>query len=181
VVTAAGVGFDPPMGTAAERLSAQVWPGTWFDATGFATYYTTVGAAYHTGADLNLPGDVDRAMPVYASAGGIVTFSNRGGGSWGNLIVIRHDPLPDGRIVWTRYAHLQNPIVKEGDRVERGQQIAQIGNADGQLAYHLHFDVATTSVLETNPSHWPGTNLTSVLNNYTDPRQWVIDHRPLGR
>ncbi len=181
VVTAAGVGFDPPIGTATERLSTQVWPGKWFDATGFAVFYTTVGPAYHTGADLNLPGDVDRDTPVYAAAGGIVTFSGRSSGSWGQLIVVRHDPLPDGTVVWSRYAHVENRIVQEGNRVERGQQIAQVGNADGALPYHLHFDVAKTSVLETNPAHWPGNNLTGVLNNYTDPRQWIIDHRPPGR
>ena len=183
VVVGAGVGFDPPIGTAAERVGSQVWPGQWFDATGYASFYTTVGAAYHTGSDLNLPSNVDKDMPVYAAAGGIVTFSGLTSTSstWGQIIVIRHDPLADGKVVWSRYAHIENRIVKAGDRVERGQQIAQIGNAEGKLAYHLHFDIAKTSVLETNAAHWPGNNLASVQNNYADPRQWIIDHRPAGR
>lgn len=176
-----GIGFDPPIGTPDERLGSQVWPGNWFDATGFATYYTTVGGAYHTGADLNLPGDRDRLGPVYAAADGVVTFSGRSTGTWGRLIVIRHDPLPDGSVFWTRTAHITNPLVREGDRVVRGQQISSVGNADGKLAWHLHFDVAKTNVLERNPGHWPGPNLGEVLRNYTDPRKFILDHRPPGR
>lgn len=180
VVAQAG-GFDPPVGTAAERMSSQVWPGKWYDATGYGSYYTAVGPAYHTGADLNLPSDADKDTPVYATAAGTVIFSGRSVGTWGQLVVVRHDPLPDGTVVWSRYAHVETRMVKEGDRVERGQQISQIGNADGQLPFHLHFDIAKTSILESNPGHWPGTNLDAVLANYADPRQWVIDHRPPGR
>jgi murein DD-endopeptidase MepM/ murein hydrolase activator NlpD len=176
-----GNGFDPPIGTAEERLSAEVWPGRWYDATGYASYYTTVGGAYHTGADLNLPADADRNTPVYAPADGVVTFSGRSSGTWGRLIVIRHDPLPDGTVVWSRLAHVTNPIVREGDRVERGQQVASIGNADGKLAWHLHFDIAKTDVLERNPGHWPGPNLSGVRNNYLDPRDFVARNRPPGR
>ena len=174
-------GFDPPIGAAADRLSSQVWPGQWYDATGYASYYTAVGPAYHTGADLNLPNDADKDTPVYAAAAGTVIFSGPSVGTWGQLICVRHDPLPDGTVVWSRYAHVESRMVKEGDRVERGQQISQVGNADGQLPFHLHFDIARTSILESNPGHWPGLDLDAVLTNYADPRQWVIDHRPPGR
>ncbi len=177
----AGNGFDAPIGSVEERLSSEIWPGDWYDATGFATYYTTVGGAYHTGADLNLPRDLDRNAPVYAPADGVVTFSGRSTGTWGRLIVIRHDPLPDGTVVWSRLAHLTSPIVREGDRVLRGQQVASVGNADGKLAWHLHFDIAKTSILERNPGHWPGSNLNAVLANYVDPRQFIRNHRPPGR
>lgn len=174
-------GFDPPIGTAEERLTAKVWPGDWYDATGFAKFYTTVGSAYHTGADLNLPRDLDRNAPVVAAADGTVTFAGRSSGTWGRLIIIRHDPLPDGTQVWSRTAHIRNPIVKEGDRVERGQQIASVGDADGQLAWHLHFDIGKTNILELQPGHWPGANLDQVLKHYIDPRQFIADHRPPGR
>ena len=179
------MGFDSPVGTAEERLSGSVWPGGWIDATGFAEFYTTVGAAYHTGADLNLNvpvHDSDRGAAVYAAGDGEVIYSDRGSGTWGNLIVIKHDMLPDGTVVWTRYAHVHNPMVNAGDRVIRGQQIAVIGNANGALAaYHLHFDVAKTNVLQSNPGHWPGNNLQAVLDNYVDPREFIANHRPPGR
>jgi murein DD-endopeptidase MepM/ murein hydrolase activator NlpD len=181
VIVSQSGGFDPPIGTASQRLGSQVWPGQWYDATGYASYYTAVGPAYHTGADLNLPSDADKETPVYATAGGTVIFSGRSAGTWGQLICMRHDPLPDGTVVWSRYAHIETRMVIEGDRVERGQQIALIGNAEGQLPFHLHFDIAKTSILESSPGHWPGANLDAVLGNYADPRQWVIDHRPPGR
>lgn len=176
-----GAGFDPPIGTPEERLGARVWPGKWYDATGYATYYTTVGGAYHTGADLNLPGDADRNSGVYAPADGVVTFSGRSTGTWGRLIIIRHDPLPDGTVVWSRIAHIRNPLVREGDRVERGQQVASIGNAEGLLAWHLHYDIAKTNILERNPGHWPGANRDLVLKHYVNPREFILKHRPPGR
>ncbi len=178
------MGFDSPVGTAAERTTDQIWPGTWFDATGFATYYTSVGAAYHTGADLNnnSPGfDADKLAPVYAAADGVVTFVGDGGSTWGTLIIIRHDPLPDGTVVWTRSAHVANPMAREGDRLERGEQICQVGNAGGKVPYHLHFDIAKTDILEHQPNHWPGLNLDQVYANYVDPRQFILDHRPARR
>lgn len=175
------MGFDPPVGTVGERRGSQVWPGTWFDATGYGTYYTSVGASYHTGADLNNNSpswDSDRGSPVYAPADGVVTFSAAASGTWYYIIVIRHDPLPDGTVVWSRFAHLQNPLVFEGDRVERGQQICSVGNAGGKLAYHLHFDIAKTDILETKPGHWPGLNLDEVYLHYADPKKFIQDHRP---
>ena len=177
-------GFDSPVGTAAERLSDVVWPGTWFDATGYATYYTAVGAAYHTGADLNNNSpkfDSDKLAPVYAAADGVVTFVGTGTGTWGTLVIIRHDPLPDNTVVWTRCGHVANVIVNEGDHVERGQQICSIGNAGGKVAYHLHFDIAKTNILESTPGHWPGLDLNAVYKNYADPREFIRDHRPVSR
>lgn len=175
-------GFDAPVGTLEQRSSAELWPGTWFDATGFAAYYTAVGAAYHTGADLNnnTPSwDMDRGAPVYAPASGLVTFAGVGSGTWGQMIVIRHDPLPDGTQVWTRCAHLGERRVETGQRVERGQQIATIGNADGKLNnYHLHYDIAQTDILERSPGHWPGINRDEVLRHYVDPLAFTASHRP---
>lgn len=177
-----GDGFDPPIGTEEERASAQVWPGTWFDATGFASRYLLNGIPqFHTGADLNSNSphwDADRHAPVYASGSGLVTFSGRGNGTWGNLVVIRHDPLPDGLVIWSRSAHMNNVLVKTGDVVARGQQIGQVGNSDGRFAYHLHFDMARTDIMERNPNHWPGASYEGVLAHYIDPKTFIQQHRP---
>ncbi len=176
-------GYDSPIGTAAERVTDAVWPGRWIDATGYAIRYFkgTPSEAYHTGADLNLNHpyfDADRDAPVYAATGGVVTYSNRLPG-WGWIIVIRHDPLiTTGQVLYGRYAHVNNARVKVGDRVVRGQQIANVGNADGNFAYHLHFDLSHTTILETQPGDWPKLNLNRVLANYVDPREFIEKNRP---
>ncbi|NDJ78365.1 MAG: hypothetical protein GYB65_19115, partial [Chloroflexi bacterium] len=102
-------GYDSPVGTASERRGSQVWPGNWFDATGYDVLYRS-GTSYHTGADLNMNEpywDADAHSPVYASASGVVTYADRLPG-WGNVIVIRHDPLiTNGEVRYGRYAHVE--------------------------------------------------------------------------
>lgn len=174
-------GFDSPVGTPVERASQKIWPGYWEDATGFASYYTAVGPAYHTGADLNCnwpSRDMDKRAPVYSPCNGVVTFSAPVGGTWGNIVVIRCDPTPSGEQVWARFAHIEDIQVSVGDRVSRGQQVARIGNSGGKLPYHLHFDLAKTGILERNPTHWPGINRAEVLDHYIDPAQFIATHRP---
>ncbi len=176
-------GFDPPIGTQTQRESDEVWPGYWIDVTGYAVRYFkgTPAEAYHTGADLNLNRpyfDADKDAPVYACADGTVIFSNRLPG-WGWIINIRHDPLiSTGEVMYSRYAHVNDARVAVGDRVVRGQQIAKVGNADGTFAYHLHFDLVKSDVLERSPGDWPKLNLNRVLANYVDPQDFIAAHRP---
>jgi murein DD-endopeptidase MepM/ murein hydrolase activator NlpD len=173
-------GYDAPVGTVADRRGAQVWPPNWIDASPFARLYFvgTPQEAYHTGADLNLPQDADAHTPVYAVASGVVTFASQLP-VWGNVIIVRHDPLvTNGKVMYSRYGHVENIAVKVGQRVARGQQVANVGNAFGRYAYHLHFDLSPTTILETNPEHWPGRNLNLLLANYVDPRLFILANRP---
>lgn len=170
-------GFDAPIGTAAERAATTTWPGAWLDANPWGTYYeVTPGRfAYHTGSDLNLPGDADARAAVYAPAAGVV----RAAGSypvWGNLVTIEHK-LADGTRVWSRAAHLEDVLVKVNDTVGRGQPIGHVGNAGGTFAYHLHYDIASLD-LGAQPSDWPGTDLARVRRDYYDPRAFTQAHRP---
>jgi murein DD-endopeptidase MepM/ murein hydrolase activator NlpD len=173
-------GYDPPIGTAAERRSDAVWPGQWLDASPFGRLYFvgTASEAYHTGADLNLPRDADAHTPVYSAASGVVTFAARLP-TWGNVIIIKHDPLPgSGLVMYGRYAHVENVAVSVGQRVSRGTQIANVGNAYGRYAYHLHFDLSPTNILELNPPHWPKKDRDALFRNYVDPREFIASNRP---
>jgi murein DD-endopeptidase MepM/ murein hydrolase activator NlpD len=179
-------GYDAPVGTAAERQADDMWPGKWFDATGFARRYRigTTGEAYHTGSDLNLNEpywDADAHSPVYAAASGVVTFADHLSG-WGNVIVVRHDPLiSTGQVMYARYAHIEDLRVKVGDRVVRGQQISKVGNASGLFPYHLHYDLSPTTILASQPWHWPKLNRDNLLANYVDPLDFTRRHRPTDR
>lgn len=175
-------GYDSPVGTAAQRAGNTLWPSGWLDASPFGVLYFigTPNEAYHTGADLNWGSPyADKGLPTYSCANGVVTFAGRLS-VWGNVIVIRHDPLyqPDGQVLYSRYGHVQNMTVSAGTRVKRGDQIAEIGDAFGRFVPHLHFDLSPTTVLETRPSDWPGTNRSSLLRNYIDPLAWIKKSRP---
>jgi murein DD-endopeptidase MepM/ murein hydrolase activator NlpD len=73
---------------------------------------------------------------------------------------------------------VQDIMVAPGERVERGQQIAEIGDAFGRFVPHLHFDLSPTTVLEIRPSDWPGVNRAALLKNYINPRTWIRNNRP---
>jgi lipoprotein NlpD len=76
------------------------------------------------------PGD-----PVRAAADGRVVYSGNGLRGYGNLIIVKHDAT-----FLTAYAHNQTLLVKEGESVTRGQNIATMGNSDADRVM-LHFEV----------------------------------------
>jgi murein DD-endopeptidase MepM/ murein hydrolase activator NlpD len=176
-------GYDSPVGTAEQRRGDRVWPEDWRDASPYGRLYFvgTPREAYHTGADLNWGrgGWDDLGLPSYACASGVVTFAAYLK-TWGNVIIIRHDPLqsPSGRVLYSRYAHVQNMKVRAGQRVKRGDQVAEIGDAFGTLVPHLHFDLSPTTILEQNPADWPGKSLVRIQRDYIDPLEFIRSHRP---
>ncbi len=171
------VRFDAPVGTVEERAGAKLWPGGWFDATGYGTRYQvgTRPYAVHTGADLNCntPAyNADAHAPVYAAADGLVVAADTYP-VWGKIVVIQHT-LEDGRLIWTRYAHLDKMYARLGDNVTRGFLIGTVGNADGTQAWHLHFDVAHID-LGVKSTDWPGDNAERVKRDYVDPLAFITD------
>jgi hypothetical protein len=167
------------------KMGQQPTVGLWRSVNDYGTYYYlgpgSTNPAYHTGVDLNLTltnnYDADARAPVYAVANGVVTFADRVSNStWGNLVVIDHT-LPDGKVVFSRYGHVETMLVKRGDQVKIGQQIATVGNSFGRFAYHLHFDISETTKLQTVPYDWPGTNKALLLANYSDPHKFILERK----
>ena len=74
--------------------------------------------------------------PVLASQSGTVLYSGNGLPEYGNLIMIRHS---DNYI--TAYAHNSALLVKEGDAVQRGQRIANMGSSGQTNQVGLEFQV----------------------------------------
>ena len=72
---------------------------------------------------------------VFATADGIVK-EVRISETFGKLIMIDH-----GYGIVTLYAHLHNFIVREGDRVKRGNVIGEVGNTGLSSGQHLHYEV----------------------------------------
>jgi len=74
-------------------------------------------------------------QPVNASATGTVLYVGTGIRGYGKLIVVRHN-----RSYSTVYAHNDTILVKEGQRVTKGQKIAEMGNSDADQV-KLHFEI----------------------------------------
>jgi hypothetical protein len=73
--------------------------------------------------------------PVYASANGVVIFAGVESG-YGNVITINH-----GYGITTKYAHLNEIVVREGDAVKRGDKIGTVGVTGRSTGPHLHYEV----------------------------------------
>ena len=73
--------------------------------------------------------------PVYASADGRVMYAGSGLRGYGNLVLIKHN-----NTLLTVYAHNSALLVKEGQNVKKGQQIASMGKTDADRV-KLHFEV----------------------------------------
>jgi lipoprotein NlpD len=74
-------------------------------------------------------------QPVLASAAGKVVYSGSGLRGYGKLIIIKHNET-----YLSVYAHNRTLLVKEGERVARGQKIAEMGDSDAQRVA-LHFEI----------------------------------------
>jgi len=74
-------------------------------------------------------------QPVNASATGTVLYVGTGIRGYGKLIVVRHN-----KSYSTVYAHNDTILVKEGQRVTKGQKIAEMGNSDADQV-KLHFEI----------------------------------------
>jgi murein DD-endopeptidase MepM/ murein hydrolase activator NlpD len=86
---------------------------------------------FHAGVDIAVP----RGTSVGAAADGTVTFAGQKGG-YGNVVIVEH---ADGHT--TFYAHCDKLLVKEGQTVTVGEEIAKSGSTGKSTGPHLHFEV----------------------------------------
>ena len=86
----------------------------------------------HKGIDISSP----TGSHIYAADGGTVTFAGWDDGGYGYMVVIDH-----GNGYITYYAHCNEVLVNEGDRVSQGDLIAYVGNTGLSTGPHLHFEV----------------------------------------
>jgi murein DD-endopeptidase MepM/ murein hydrolase activator NlpD len=117
------------------RHLPSVWP-TVPDAQVHSTYGRRFHPVFHyykkhDGVDLGEhTGD-----PLYASGAGTVTMAEWHTG-YGNLVEIDH-----GNGYTTRYGHCSKLLVKVGDVVEQGQEIAKMGETGTATGPHVHFEI----------------------------------------
>lgn len=99
---------------------------------GYRTHPLYGDRRLHAGVDLGAP----EGMPVLAAHSGYVTYADWNSG-YGKLITIEY---ADGKYE-TRYAHLSEIFVKEGEPVRPRQVIGKVGSTGGVTGPHLHFEL----------------------------------------
>ena len=91
----------------------------------------TGGKAFHEGLDF----PANMGTPIRAAADGIVSFAEHTP-DYGNIVKISH-----GSGLETRYAHASKLLVHAGDRVVKGQEVAEIGSTGRSTGPHLHYEI----------------------------------------
>jgi murein DD-endopeptidase MepM/ murein hydrolase activator NlpD len=94
------------------------------------------GRAHHMGIDF----DANIGDPVSAAAGGVVTYAGVKNG-YGNVVEVDH-----GNGYSTLYGHNSRLLVRAGDVVRAGQQIAKAGSTGRSTGPHVHFEVHVNGV-----------------------------------
>jgi len=85
--------------------------------------------------------------PIYATADGVVSKSETVPG-YGKLVVIEH-----GYGYRTYFGHNSQNLVRAGERVVRGQEIARVGNTGRSTGSHVHYEVRRNGV-PVNPKNF---------------------------
>lgn len=86
-----------------------------------------------SGKGLDIAGKV--GQPVLAAGAGKIVYSGSGLRGYGRLIIIKHN-----KTYLSAYAHNKTLLVKEGQTVNRGQKIAEMGDSDAD-GVKLHFEI----------------------------------------
>ncbi|MDX1650223.1 MAG: LysM peptidoglycan-binding domain-containing M23 family metallopeptidase [Myxococcota bacterium] len=120
----AGAGPPPAAGAPTLRFD---WPLRGRVTSGFGPR----GRRRHDGIDIAAP----RGTPIRAAESGRVIYAGRLG-SYGNVVVLRHDERHE-----TVYAHARRLHVRPRRFVDRGDVIAEVGSTGNATGPHLHFEV----------------------------------------
>ncbi|MDD7022388.1 MAG: peptidoglycan DD-metalloendopeptidase family protein [Aeromonadales bacterium] len=76
-----------------------------------------------------------RGQNVMAAADGQVVYAGNALRGYGNLVIINHD-----NEYLSAYAHNDSLLVREGQKVKRGQSVARMGSTDSDRV-NLHFEI----------------------------------------
>jgi murein DD-endopeptidase MepM/ murein hydrolase activator NlpD len=118
--------------------SALIWPAQGTFTSGYGWRWGRM----HRGIDIaNNVG-----TPIVAAARGRVSFAGWHEGGYGYFVEITHE---DGSK--TRYGHNSNLLVREGQQVDQGQVISQMGSSGRSTGPHLHFEVLPPGEGAMNP------------------------------
>jgi murein DD-endopeptidase MepM/ murein hydrolase activator NlpD len=126
-----------PSGTSSQ-FDGYIWPSVGVITSGYGWRWGRM----HRGIDIAGP----IGTPIVAAAAGEVVSAGWSSGGYGNLVEVKHG---DGSI--TLYAHNNKILVRPGQWVEQGEQIAEIGSTGYSTGPHLHFEIRPDGQTTANP------------------------------
>ena len=91
----------------------------------------TGAKAFHEGLDF----PANSGTAIRAAADGIVSFAEHTP-DYGNIVKIEH-----GSGLETRYAHASKLLVHAGERVAKGQEVAEVVSTGRSTGQHLHYEI----------------------------------------
>ncbi len=125
----------PPLGSVdtylpgnSGKFNGYIWPTKGVLTSGYGWRWGRM----HKGIDIAAP----TGTPILAAAPGVVITAGWNSGGYGNLVEIQH---ADGSV--TLYAHNSRILVRQGQQVAQGQQIAEMGSTGYSTGPHCHFEV----------------------------------------
>jgi murein DD-endopeptidase MepM/ murein hydrolase activator NlpD len=120
------------------KFAGYIWP-----AKGMLTSpYGWRWGRMHKGIDIAAP----IGTPIVSAAPGKVITAGWNDGGYGNLVEVKH---ADGSV--TLYGHNNRILVKVGQQVAQGQQIAEMGSTGFSTGPHSHFEVHLPGQGAVNP------------------------------
>ena len=120
------------------QFDGYIWPAKGVLTSGYGMRWGRM----HRGIDIAGP----VGTPIVAAASGEVVSAGWNSGGYGNLVKLMH---PDGSL--TLYAHNSRILVHQGQEVEQGQFIAEMGSSGYSTGPHLHFEVHPNGQAAVNP------------------------------
>ncbi|MBE9013327.1 peptidoglycan DD-metalloendopeptidase family protein, partial [Pseudanabaenaceae cyanobacterium LEGE 13415] len=111
-----------------QRFNGYIWPAKGV----LSSPYGWRWGRMHKGIDIAAP----VGTPIVAAAPGKIVTAGWNDGGYGNLVEVEH---ADGSV--TLYAHNSRILVRVGQQVRQGQQIAEMGSTGFSTGPHSHFEV----------------------------------------
>ncbi|MGL5076010.1 MAG: M23 family metallopeptidase, partial [Waterburya sp.] len=132
----------PPLPPSEEYLpnafDGYAWPAQGALTSGYGYRWGRL----HAGIDIAAP----VGTPILAAASGEVIEAGWNSGGYGNLVKLQH---LDGSV--TLYGHNDRLLVTLGQKVNKGEQIAEMGSTGYSTGSHLHFEIHPTGQEAVDP------------------------------
>jgi len=134
---------------------------------------------YHKGLDINFgSGNFDYGAPVLTTHDGKVTSVEKLDGENGRNVTV---VSTDGKFR-TRYLHLKQINVKDGQSVSEGDQVGEIGGSrngeeiGGQVHLHYQIDKYNPETKKWEPYN-PTEGKENKKENVVDPQKWITNNQ----